>query len=62
MSEARALTNLVGNGVATIVVGKWCGDLDQARMLQVLNNEATEDVEGPERIPDFGTRVPAGAS
>jgi aerobic C4-dicarboxylate transport protein len=63
MSEARALTNLVGNGVATIVVGKWCGDLDQARMLQVLNNEATEDVEGPERIPDIiGTRVPAGAS
>jgi aerobic C4-dicarboxylate transport protein len=24
MSEARALTNLIGNGVATIVVGKWC--------------------------------------
>jgi len=44
-------------------VGKWCGDLDQARMRQVLNNEATEDVEGPEIIPDIiGTRVPAGAS
>lgn len=25
MSEARALTNLVGNGVATMVVAKWCG-------------------------------------
>ncbi|MGB7840204.1 MAG: dicarboxylate/amino acid:cation symporter, partial [Terrimicrobiaceae bacterium] len=24
MSEARALTNLIGNGVATVVVGKWC--------------------------------------
>jgi aerobic C4-dicarboxylate transport protein len=45
MSEARALTNLVGNGVATIVVGKWCGDLDQARMRQVLDNKATEDAE-----------------
>jgi len=25
MSEARALTNLIGNGVATMVVAKWCG-------------------------------------
>ena len=29
MSEARALTNLVGNGVATIVVAKWTGELNQ---------------------------------
>jgi len=36
MSEARALTNLVGNGVATIVVAKWCGALDQDRMRQEL--------------------------
>ena len=36
MSEARALTNLVGNGVATIVVAKWCGELDEARMKTVL--------------------------
>ncbi|MBO3277064.1 dicarboxylate/amino acid:cation symporter [Pseudomonas schmalbachii] len=28
MSEARALTNLVGNGVATVVVAKWCKQLD----------------------------------
>ena len=28
MSEARALTNLVGNGVATVVVAKWCNALD----------------------------------
>jgi Na+/H+-dicarboxylate symporter len=32
MSEARALTNLVGNGVATIVVGKWCDALDEATL------------------------------
>ena len=29
MSEARALTNLVGNGVATVVVAKWCKELDE---------------------------------
>jgi len=32
MSEARALTNLIGNGVATIVVAKWCGALDEPVM------------------------------
>jgi aerobic C4-dicarboxylate transport protein len=47
MSEARALTNLIGNGVATIVVGKWCGDLDQERMRRVLDKEAPEDVADP---------------
>jgi aerobic C4-dicarboxylate transport protein len=37
MSEARALTNLIGNGVATIVVGKWTGDLDTARLTAQLD-------------------------
>jgi aerobic C4-dicarboxylate transport protein len=29
MSEARALTNVVGNGVAAVVIAKWTGDLDE---------------------------------
>jgi len=37
MSEARALTNLVGNGVATLVVAKWTGDLDMERLQERLN-------------------------
>lgn len=37
MSEARALTNLVGNAVATIVVAKWEGELDQARLDAALS-------------------------
>ncbi|HEY2865658.1 MAG TPA: cation:dicarboxylase symporter family transporter, partial [Pyrinomonadaceae bacterium] len=32
MSEARALTNLIGNGVATLVVARWTGDLDVGQM------------------------------
>ncbi len=32
MSEARALTNVIGNGVATLVVAKWTGELDAAKM------------------------------
>jgi aerobic C4-dicarboxylate transport protein len=52
MSEARALTNLIGNGVATVVVGKWCGELDSERMRRVLDNETPEDAEEPEKILD----------
>ena len=36
MSEARALTNVVGNGVAAIVVAHWTGDLDKDRMNERL--------------------------
>lgn len=32
MSEARALTNFIGNGVATVVVARWEGALDRPRM------------------------------
>jgi aerobic C4-dicarboxylate transport protein len=32
MSEARALTNLVGNAVATIVVAKWVKELDEDQL------------------------------
>jgi aerobic C4-dicarboxylate transport protein len=52
MSEARALTNLIGNGVATVVVGKWCGEVDMNRMQKVLNNETPEEAEDPEQILD----------
>jgi len=52
MSEARALTNLVGNGVATVVVAKWTGDLDTARMQQHLNNETVEEADEPEEVLD----------
>ena len=48
MSEARALTNLVGNGVATIVVGKWCGEVNDAKLKAHLNNETYEDANEPE--------------
>ena len=52
MSEARALTNLIGNGVATVVVGKWCRELDMRRMTKVLNNETDDDAEEPEKAID----------
>jgi aerobic C4-dicarboxylate transport protein len=52
MSEARALTNLVGNGVATVVVAKLTGDLDAQRLQQQLNNETPLDADDPELVLD----------
>jgi aerobic C4-dicarboxylate transport protein len=46
MSEARALTNLIGNGVATLVVAKWEGELDVERLRQELDRGA------PTPLPD----------
>jgi aerobic C4-dicarboxylate transport protein len=36
MSECRALTNLVGNGVETIVISRWEGELDTAALHQAM--------------------------
>jgi aerobic C4-dicarboxylate transport protein len=44
MSECRALTNLVGNGVATLVIARWEGDLDRETLLSELER-------GPEAAP-----------
>ena len=50
MSEARALTNLVGNGVATMVVSRWERELDKDTMSRVLNKESEAEAEEPEAI------------
>jgi aerobic C4-dicarboxylate transport protein len=52
MSEARALTNLVGNGVATVVVSRWENELDVAKMTRVLNNESEVEADEPELAMD----------
>ncbi|MDH4555846.1 dicarboxylate/amino acid:cation symporter [Pseudomonas sp. BN417] len=43
MSEARALTNLIGNGVATIVVAKWCKQLDENALQSELASGGKAD-------------------
>ena len=59
MSEARALTNLVGNSVATLVVAKWEGALDMDRLHAELS-QPTEIEEEP-LLPDDGLFQPAAA-
>jgi aerobic C4-dicarboxylate transport protein len=43
MAQARSITNTIGNSVATMVVGKWVGALDEARAHEVLNHELTPE-------------------
>ena len=50
MSEARALTNLIGNGVATVVVSRWEGALDVERMQSHLNQETEAEADTPEEV------------
>ena len=38
MSEARALTNLIGNGVATVVISRWEGELDRDKLHETMAN------------------------
>src|ERR1700750_3153755 len=36
MSEARAITNTIGNAVGTVAIGRWVGSLDRQRLARVL--------------------------
>ncbi len=58
MSEARALTNFVGNSVATLVVAKWCHALDVDKMRAVLNGETDDEADHPELVLDDAESPP----
>ena len=50
ISEAGSLVNLIGNGVATVVVAKWEGALDEARMREHLEHETDLEADEPEKV------------
>ncbi|NTJ10712.1 dicarboxylate/amino acid:cation symporter [Rhizobium lusitanum] len=47
MSECRALTNFVGNAVATIVVARWENELDQTKFAAAMAGQLSEEIEVP---------------
>ena len=51
MAQARAMTNMVGNGVATIVIAKWENEFDPVRAKQVLNEPTFVPVEKTVQMP-----------
>ena len=59
MSEARAITNLIGNGVATVIVSKWERELDADRAAAILGKvTAVEEEEYAAGHVDPGAAVP----
>jgi aerobic C4-dicarboxylate transport protein len=54
MSEGRALTNAIGNCVATMVIAKWQGELDEERFQEALRS--------PGRVERATDRALAGAA
>ena len=53
MSEARALTNTCGNGIATLVVARWCGELDREKLAAELGDDQKQQES---RYPQAGQR------
>lgn len=66
MSEARAITNTIGNGVGTMAIAKWVGALDTAKMNRALNGEPEPVAEsslasaGKQPAPHTKHKVTAG--
>ncbi|MEJ1097258.1 MULTISPECIES: dicarboxylate/amino acid:cation symporter [unclassified Pseudoxanthomonas] len=56
MSEARAITNIIGNGVATLVVSRWEGELDVAKLQAELSAGPGGLIETPELQPQVPGR------
>jgi hypothetical protein len=50
--KARAITNGIGNGVATIVVGKWYKEVDEDRMRRHLDQETELEADEPQLVLD----------
>jgi aerobic C4-dicarboxylate transport protein len=48
MSEARAITNLIGNALAGVVIARWDSALNTRRMHRVLNGETVTEADQPE--------------
>ena len=46
MAQVRAMTNMVGNSVATVIVARWEGEFDTAQAARVLNG-ATAEMPAP---------------
>ncbi|MEJ2867559.1 cation:dicarboxylase symporter family transporter [Actinomycetospora sp. OC33-EN08] len=70
MSEGRALTNVIGNAVAVMVVAGWCGERDDERFQAALDDPSLvrdaieqETHGGEDEEPsESGDRKPVGAS
>ena len=69
MSEARAITNTIGNAVGTLAIARWVGAVDQQRLQDVLDGKISDDPETasapqptqPADVPAPGTHLARAA-
>jgi aerobic C4-dicarboxylate transport protein len=47
MSEARAITNTIGNAVGTVAIAKWVGGVDSVRMQRILDGHDVAPLTTP---------------
>jgi aerobic C4-dicarboxylate transport protein len=50
MSEGRALTNVISNGVATMVIAKMMGEMNEERFRAVLDDPGLADPDHPDLV------------
>jgi aerobic C4-dicarboxylate transport protein len=66
MNEARAVTNLIGNGIATIAIAQWEGAFDRTKAEAALEGRDAEPVpeaaRGPQAEPTGPDPIPVGGS
>nr|WP_315595648.1 dicarboxylate/amino acid:cation symporter [uncultured Cupriavidus sp.] len=64
MSEARAITNTIGNAVGTLAIARWVGAIDQKQLEDALDGKIVDDPEvlvEPAQAPSLGTRLSRAA-
>jgi Na+/H+-dicarboxylate symporter len=44
LNEARAVTNLIGNGIATVAIARWEGAFDEERAQEVLDGKVQREL------------------
>lgn len=42
ISEARSITNMIGNGIACVVVGRWVGELNKEQLTDTLSKKGKD--------------------
>jgi aerobic C4-dicarboxylate transport protein len=66
MSEARAITNTIGNAVGTVAIARWVGAVDTVRLREVLDGKTDpedldqlyEDVQAVATVKDLNHLEP----
>jgi aerobic C4-dicarboxylate transport protein len=57
LNEARAVTNLIGNGIGTIAIAKWDGSFDQAQAAREIAAMNAQSAKGKKEVREVSGHV-----